>query len=447
MGHQPLALASPAAFLRRAGFRPGCLDLSLVAKDEEDDEARRRVLRKARLVAISVPMHTALRLGTQLAAEVRRENPNAHIVFYGLYAPLHAAYLATCGDTILGGEFEEPLVDLCHALEGGRPLLVPPLRIKRQAYVPPDRDGLPPLERYAKLLVDGEERIVGSVEATRGCRHLCRHCALPAVYHGHFFAVPQEVVLADARAQVARGAQHLSFRDADFLNAPKHALAVLQAIHAENPELTFDLTAKVEHLLGHRALLPTLRTLGCVFLVSAFESLSDRVLAILDKGHTREDAVLALSLVRAAGISLRPSFVAFTPWTTCDDYVDLCHFVFEHELLDEVDPVQLSLRLLVPPGSLLLAHPEMQRHLGALDEAALTYLWTHPEPRMDRLCAEVSTRVEKAAVGKAEPSDTFVELHDHAARAAGRTVGTSASPCAPQRRRPAPPRLSEPWFC
>ena len=86
MGHQPLAVAWPAAFLERAGYAPAVLDVSVEPLDVD-------TIRRARLVAISVPMHTALRLGVRVAARVRELNPAATLVFYGLYAALNAEYI------------------------------------------------------------------------------------------------------------------------------------------------------------------------------------------------------------------------------------------------------------------------------------------------------------------------------------------------------------------
>src|SRR2546426_11542934 len=71
LGRQPLGVAMAGAFLRRAGFDPAGLDLSV----EPFDAARAA---RARLVAISVPMHTPLRLGLSAAAQVRAVNPGAH---------------------------------------------------------------------------------------------------------------------------------------------------------------------------------------------------------------------------------------------------------------------------------------------------------------------------------------------------------------------------------
>ena len=250
LGHQPPGIASPAAFLDRAGFRPASLDLSV----EPFHDAR---VRAARLVAISVPMHTALRLGIDAAARVRAVNPAAVLAFHGTYAPLHAPLLLEAGaSAVLGGECEEELVALVRAAEraealarfvqhgGGEASLV------RLDFPVPRRDGMPPPERYARLGGRRRERPAGYVEASRGCLHLCRHCPIPPVYGGRFFVVPVETVLADMEQQVAAGATHVTFGDPDFLNGPgacaRHRRG---SARRRFPELTFDFTAKVEHLV------------------------------------------------------------------------------------------------------------------------------------------------------------------------------------------------------
>jgi len=251
-------------------------------------------------------------------------------------------------------------------------------------------------------------------------------------------------VLDDASRQIAAGARHIDFGDPDFLNGPGHALRLARGLHARHPEITFSFTAKVEHILAQRALFPELRALGALFVVSAVESLSDAVLAALDKGHRAADVPVALGIVREAGISLRPTFVPFTPWATLDDYLALCRFIRAHALEDEVDPVQLSIRLLVPPGSLLRGRPELQPHLGPLDEEALTYRWSHPDPRMDRLEPAVAALVEEATARGEAPAATFARIHRLAADIAG--VALDDVPVrAPQRT--TPPRLTEAWFC
>jgi hypothetical protein len=254
------------------------------------------------------------------------------------------------------------------------------------------------------------------------------------------------VVLADIRQQVEAGATHLTFGDPDFLNGPTHALAIARALHREFPSLTFDFTAKIEHLLRRREDLPELARLGCLFIVSAAESLSDAVLAHLDKGHTRADIVGALGALRAGGIALRPTWVAFTPWTMLADYRDMLDFIEAEALIDHVDPVQYSLRLLVPPGSLLLESPAMRPHLGALDREAFSYRWTHPDPRMDELQAAVAAAVAEAAEREEDPAITFDRVRSLADAAAGAPAAPAVAGRLPADRL-RPPHLTEPWFC
>jgi radical SAM superfamily enzyme YgiQ (UPF0313 family) len=460
LGHQPLTLAWPAAFLERAGYRPATLDISVEGFDPER-------ARRARLVAISVPMHTALRLGVGVAARVREVNPAAHLCFFGLYAALNAEYLLAHGaDTVLAGECEERLVELARSLERGetpsegaagdrtpsaragsgagvgRPAATVLTRLR---FPVPSRTGLPPLWKYAHLERDGERHPAGYVEASRGCKHRCTHCPIPPVYDGRFFVVPPEVVVADARQLVAAGARHITFGDPDFLNGPRHALAVARALHAEFPGITFDITTKVEHLVRHRDLLPELGALGCLFVVSAVESLSDTVLTHLAKGHRRRDVTMALEAVRAAGIALRPTWVPFTPWAGLDDYREMLDFVEAEGLVDHVDPVQWGIRLLVPPGSLLARSPAMQPYLGPLVEADFSYRWVHPDPRMDGLQREVAALVAEAAQRGEDPRQTFRRVQALADAAAGVRAARGDPRPLPDRARA--PRLTEPWFC
>jgi radical SAM superfamily enzyme YgiQ (UPF0313 family) len=448
LGHQPLAVAWPAAALERAGFAPAVLDVSVESFDPER-------ARRARLVAISVPMHTALRLGVNVMARVREVNPHCHVAFYGLYATLNAEHLLASGaDSVMSGEIEAPLVELAQRLEAGHPVAraIPP-HLARTAPPVPSRAALPALKKYAHLELAGTLRKVGYVEASRGCKHHCRHCPIPPVYGGRFFVMPVDVVLADVRQLVTAGAAHITFGDPDFLNGPRHALAVARAVHAEFPQITFDVTAKVEHLLDRRADLPELASLGCIFIVSAVESLSDEALKHLAKGHTSADILEALTITREAGIALRPTWVAFTPWTSLADYRAMLDFVWDEGLIDHVDPVQFSVRLLVPPGSLLLDLPEFQRHAGRLVPDRFHHEWTHPDPRMDRLHADVSRLVAEAAKSTEDPAATFAKITAAVEQVAGFAdhLGGSA-PAVPRAPRPAPaarrvPRLTEPWFC
>src|SRR5262245_29089159 len=161
-------------------------------------------------------MHTATRLAAPLIARVRRVNPSARLAAYGLYAPLNNEWLRGQGvEHVLGPEAEADLVNLANSQTPTPNSQLP----KRLRFIQPDRSALPPLGRYASLqMPDGTRRVVGSTDATRGCKHLCRHCPIVPVYGGTFRAIPLDVVMDDVCAHVAAGAQHISFGDPDFFN-------------------------------------------------------------------------------------------------------------------------------------------------------------------------------------------------------------------------------------
>ena len=421
LGRQPMGAAAALAALERAGFSPAAQDVSVEKLSGE-------ALSRARLVLISVPMHTALQLGVRVAAKARAAN--AQVGFFGLYATLNAAHLRERHGEFVAGENAEELVELARSIEEGRPpqAVLP----RKRDVVVPSRAALPVLDRYAKLSWNGEERLVASVEASQGCKHLCRHCPIVPVYQGRFVAVPRETVLADIEQQLERGARHVSFGDPDFLNGPTHALRLARELHQRWPEVSFDATIKIEHLLEHRALLPELVRCGLIFITSAVETLSDRVLDELRKGHTAAEVPLALRAVREAGAELRPTLLPYTPWTRLEDLPALFEFALEHDLLEAIDPVQYTLRLLLPPGSLLLEGAG--RWLRDFDAEAFSWRWEHEDRRVDALCRDSVAAVQAGA--------GFDELRALADRAAGRPGKSRAA-----RSGRSVPRLTEPWFC
>ena len=404
-------------------------------------------------------MHTAMRLGVEAARRIRDLNPEAHICFYGLYAGLNAPYLlqnqngdGPLADSVIAGEYERPLRDLATALAVGKAAETvvgvntaarpAPGNKERIDFLVPDRSGLPPLSRYAHYMYDGEAAPAGYVESSRGCLHTCRHCPVVPVYEGRFFVVPSETVLEDVRQQVAAGARHITFGDPDFLNGPGHALKVTAALHEQFPDITFDFTTKVEHILEQRELFATFRERGAAFVVSAFESTSDEVLSRLQKGHTVADMEAALRILDDAGLAVQPTWLPFTPWTSLADYLDLLAWIRRQGLIPHVPAVQLAIRLLVPPQSALLDAVDTTSWLGPLDAENFTYRWEHPDPRMDRLQAAVAAVAEQW--GNDRPYRSFKAVERLAYEMAGHSPPAWSPPLVPDLP---PPRLTEDWFC
>jgi hypothetical protein len=185
---------------------------------------------------------------------------------------------------------------------------------------------------------------------------------------------------------------------------------------------------------------------GCLFVVSALECVNDDILARLDKGHTTAQAVLAIDLLREHGIETRPSFMPFTPWTTPRDVLEILDFVAAHDLIANVDPVQYTIRLLVPEGSLLLERDELREHLGPYEPERLTYSWRSADPAADRLQGALTALVEQSVAANEPPGLAFLRI-----RAAVRDATGEADSPEPQAisigSTEGRPRLTEPWFC
>jgi hypothetical protein len=437
LGHQPLHVAGPAAALRAADHDVRCLDTSVQPWDPG-------LVDWADAVGFSVPMHTAMRLATRAAAAVKEQRPELPVAFYGLYAPVNRdRTVGRIADAVFAGTYEPGLAAWLAGHEH------PLVWLAKPEPVLPARELLPPLERYAHLAIDGEERPVGYVEATTGCLHTCRHCPVPTVYGGRFKAVDREAVLADVDQLVAAGARHITFGDPDFLNGPTHARRLAADLHASWPDLTFDCTTKVDHILDNAALWPDLAASGCLFVVSAFETLNDAILDRLDKGHTAAQAARAVELLRAHGIEPRPTWLPFTPWSTHDDLVDILDFVVYQDLIGNVDPVQYTIRLLIPDGSLLLNDPQLPT--DGYDPDKLSYRWTSD---LDPLQRDLAALVERRNDEEAGAVETFMDINalmrgdinalmrgDVNALVRG-TPGQIEVGSVEGR-----PRLTEPWFC
>ena len=274
--------------------------------------------------------------------------------------------------------------------------------------------------------------------------------SLPALSHrarlqGQFRVVQPDVVLADiaSRSRPVPGTSPLAILT--FSTAPRTPCASSTRSPPRIRRSRYDVTIKIEHLLKHRDLLPRLRDTGCLFVTSAVESLDDRVLAILDKGHTRADFLNVASLCREDGLALVPTFVAFHPWTTLDGYCDLLDTIETLDLVTHVAPIQLAIRLLIPEGSRMLEVDDLCSVHRTVRPSTLSYPWVHPDPKVDALHADVTRIVGGRLVsdrraglrGDPRSSRTTRAGLRRPQAAAGTAIDASAIV----------PYMNEPWYC
>jgi radical SAM superfamily enzyme YgiQ (UPF0313 family) len=437
LGRQSFGVASAAAWLERAGATVTIQDLAVSDFDPGP-------IQDAQMVGFHVPMHTATRLAEQVITGVREINEDAAICVFGLYAPINEQHLRGLGaDFVLGGEVETELVSIYNR-ENRQTR--PTISLRRQSFITPDRSGMLALDKYAKLQVTPEvTRIVGYTEASRGCKHLCRHCPVVPVYNGTFVVVQPDVVLDDIANQVRAGAQHITFGDPDFFNGPRHALRVVTRMHAEFPDLSYDVTIKVEHLRRHANLLGDLASTGCILVTTAVESFDDDILERFDKRHTGDELETVVAALRDAGIALNPTFVTFTPWTTIEGYLAFLTTLADLGLVNNMSAVQYAIRLLIPSGSKLLELPEVSDLVGEFDDRELVHPWRHRDPAVDVLFDRVVSIVKDGQARDLSRVAIFNEVWAAATEAAGIEAAPPYIDDVPDLS--TIPYLTEPWYC
>ena len=105
--------------------------------------------------------------------------------------------------------------------------------------------------------------------------------------------------------------------------------------------------------------------------------------------------------------------------------------------MHSVDPVQYTIRLLLPEGSLLLDQPELAPHLGTWDATRVTYEWAPRDATMDHLQQELASLVETSVAG----DDSIPETYGRVREAVGLPAVEIGVDDVER------PHLTETWFC
>ncbi|HYP06033.1 MAG TPA: CUAEP/CCAEP-tail radical SAM protein, partial [Bryobacteraceae bacterium] len=173
---------------------------------------------------------------------------------------------------------------------------------------------------------------------------------------------------------------------------------------------------------------------------TAVESVDDEILRKLDKGHTAADFEAVTRLCGALGLTLAPTFIPFTPWTTADGFRRLLDTIEALGLVENVAPVQWSLRLLISARSRLLELEDVGSLVGEFDRKALVYPWRHRDPAVDALAEQVSRIVRAGLAARRSRAELFSDVWE-AAHGRPAPVDLRLLP------RTVIPYMEEPWFC
>ncbi|MFB4212861.1 RCCLKC-tail radical SAM protein [Shouchella sp. 1P09AA] len=403
-GFQPSTIATAATPLIKDGHDVQVLDTYVEGIVESKFEGKD-------LIAISIPLFDAVHAGVELSKKAAEINPTAHVTFFGQHATINARrFTGKYSHSSVTGEWEKPLRLLAQHLEGNYEGDIPGLVtaehiinethiapcMDRKSFDLPSRSILPSLHKYPQKQINhllGSDQVVGSTEIARGCHHRCLYCSVFAAYGGKVLLIPEDIVINDVRNLVEDGMTHLTFVDADFFNAKYHGIKIIRALNKEFPNLTYDFTTRVDHILENKETLVELRNLGVKFITSALEFPSEQVLDEVAKETSVTDIEDAIWYLKDIGIKLNPTFIMFNPWTSLDDLTHFRSFVDKNDLNQYIDPIQYETRLYLYKGSPLLN----QQSIKNLDltEHEFHFDWKHPNQEVDELYYEMLTPAEE----------------------------------------------------
>lgn len=330
----PTGLAYIASVLRQDGVDVGIIDQH--ARGWDNDRLARDV-RAFRPDVVGFSCLTFAMEGVEDAVpKVREAAPGVHVVLGNTHPTYFDRELVAAGvaDSVVRGEGERAMSDLCSALRAGRSLdgvLGVTFRDGDEVRRNPDRPVVPDLDSLPfpawDLLV--EERYLAepigfralsgtalSIQASRGCPYGCTFCAQDVIYPKLRKRDMRRVVAEMEWASTTFGVTTFGFIDAIFPFSHKQLDAFGDALRVRGLDGRFTWFTETRVDLVDRELLRKAHALGCRFILFGVESGDEAVLDSMNKSSAPEMARRALRWSREVGILSFGLFVIGMPGET-----------------------------------------------------------------------------------------------------------------------------------
>ena len=255
-------------------------------------------------------------------------------------------------DFAVVGEGEFTMLELAEQLAGGREDFG---AVRGLIYR--GRDGIvvnPPRELLADLdLLPLADRSLmlnpnyvseNNLIASRGCPFSCSYCGADIVWKHKVRRRSVARVIEEVRRLMERsGSRHINFWDDSFTHNRKYITDLMLALK-QIPGLTFSCITRLD--LVDRPLLELLKAAGCINILFGIESGNDRILALVNKGLTREKIKAAAGLVDSVGIPWVGFFMMGYPGETRETIIETLEF------MRELNPPYAEINLFNPlPGT------------------------------------------------------------------------------------------------
>jgi anaerobic magnesium-protoporphyrin IX monomethyl ester cyclase len=348
----PLGLLYLGTYLiERTRHDADVLDAYVTGMSFEDVED---YVRRTRPDAVGITAMTyTLVDAVDAARAVKRVDPSIPVILGGPHTSLfpNEAVGLPCIDYVVLGEGEVPLAQLLDRIEESGRLAGTPWRgedglpvggsvtedigsvmdkcgkTMKHRYFFQDLDTLPiprrdllPYEMYSTVVSLRPPTTI--MVSSRGCPYACSFC-YTAGGKKYRERSPRDVV-REMEASVALGIHEFLFFDETFTINKERIYAICDEIIRSGIDVLWDVRARVDCV--DAPLLKRMKQAGCGRVQYGIESGTQRVMDILNKGTTIEQAREAILMTRAAGLSTYADFMIGAPGETREEIFETLRF-------------------------------------------------------------------------------------------------------------------------
>jgi anaerobic magnesium-protoporphyrin IX monomethyl ester cyclase len=339
----PLGMLYLATMLKQEGFEVSLLDQA--AKGFTIDETVKWIKKEDPEVVGFSTLASSGRTAAITAGEVKKENPDAEIVFGNYYATFNADRVMQkypWVDIIVRSEGEITTLELAKCLKNKESLKnVSGLTFREKGKIISttdrplirDVDSLPFPDREL-LDVDYHSEVAGAITApekfttvlsSRGCPFMCRFCGCQRFARGVWRSRSAENTVEELRLLASVGYKQFFYVDDSFTVNPKRVITICKEMRKEKIDLDWVCEGRVDSC--SYAMMREMVKAGCKIIYFGIESANQRILDYYNKRITPKQAENAVKTARKAGMNtIVSSFIVGAPTETVEEIENTLRF-------------------------------------------------------------------------------------------------------------------------
>lgn len=322
----PMGLALLAAVLEEKGFQVNIIDANAQKIEPEKISSFVKGANAAGITAMTPTIAEAI----NIAQHIKKSHPDLPVILGGPHAtllPEETLNEVPQIDIVVKGEGEETFIKLLHALKGKEPLdEISGICFRKNGIAvnnPPgpsqaELDTLPflayhllPMGKYKPHPPHGRSLPFAALITSRGCPYKCSYCSKPVFGYKFRAQSPERVVEEISYYQKRFGIREIAFYDDVFTLNKKRAYAIAEEILKRNLKIHWTCETRVD--LIDKELLQHIKASGCYSISYGIESASQKILQVINKNTTIEQAEEATYLTRAVGLQTVGYFMIGCP--------------------------------------------------------------------------------------------------------------------------------------